>query len=415
MPKYTFDEFEKKVQAQGWGLGNGFSEADWNLAKENPDAGMSLLNYKIDHKNATTAEARALANQGANSVRSSYGNYTGGTDGSKFYLEAMSPISFQQKEAPKWEDAYGDTYKTALDGVMNFQYDSSTDPLYSQYRKQYTREGRRATEDALGTAAAASGGIPSSYATAAAAQAGNYYRAQMTDKIPELAQIQYNQALNSLSSARNARQDDYNIYLNALNQYNTDRNFDYGVHSDEIADQRYGRNEAWQNAMNAAQYGGDYSWLQKLGVTTDNNPMEWERKYTLAQLAGQYGDFSGLEALGIKPDALGLYNFNSLSSRGYSGSGGSGGGGSRGGSGGSGGGQGVSSGSGSSQKWTFTLANQVKEAAGGTALSAEAWDSIKSTYGVSDADIAQYGFTRVDEAPKLDSALGLFDWEKKYR
>lgn len=425
MPKYTFDEFEKAAQAQGWGLGNGFSEADWKLAQENPDAGMSILNYKIDYNNSTTAEGRALANEGANRVRSSYGNYSGGTDGGKYYLEALAPMDYQQKEAPTWEDAYGDTYKNALDGVLNFQYDPSTDPLYSQYRKQYTREGRRATEDTLGAAAAASGGIPSSYAATAAAQAGNYYRAQMTDKIPELAQIQYNQRLQGWNSARNARQDDYNIYLNALGQYNTDRNFDFGVFSDEIADQRYGRNEAWQNALNAWQYGGDPTWLNKLGVNTDNNPIDWERNYTLAQLGAQYGDPSGLKALGINPDALALYNFNQLASKGYIGSGGggsggysgSGGSGSYGGSTGSGGSGGESS-SGTPQKWTFTLANQVREAAGGNTLSAEVWDTIKNTYGVSDADIAQYGFTRVDPNSAIqgaDSALKLHDWEGKYR
>lgn len=385
MPKYTFDEFEKAAQAQGWGLGNGFSEADWKLAQEDPDAGMSILNYKIDYRDSTTAEGRALANEGANRVRSSYGNYGGGTDGSKYYLEALAPMGFEQEEAPTWGDAYGDTYKNALDGVLNFRYDPSTDPLYSQYRKQYTREGRRATEDTLGAAAAASGGIPSSYASVAAAQAGNYYSAQMTDKIPELAQIQYNKKLNSLNAARNAWQDDYNIYLNALDQYNTDRNFNFGVYSDEIADQRYGRNEAWQNALNAWQYGGDPTWLNKLGVNTDRNPTDWERRYNLALLAAQYGDLSGLKALGIKPDALGLYNFNSISSKGYGGSVGSGGG-----SGGYGGS--VGSGGGNSG------GNGGNSGGGGDG------SSNKSS-----------GFMTYPNYTGLDSPLILYDWEDKHR
>ena len=45
--------------------------------------------------------------------------------------------------------------------------------------------------DTLGTVAAATGGIPSSYAVTAAQQAGDYYNAQMTDKIPELEQYAY--------------------------------------------------------------------------------------------------------------------------------------------------------------------------------------------------------------------------------
>ena len=78
-------------------------------------------------------------------------------------------------------------------------------PLYSQYRKAYIREGDRAAEDALGAAAAASGGLPSSYAQTAASQAGNYYAAQLTDKIPELQQLAYQKYLN-----------DYNMLLSDL-------------------------------------------------------------------------------------------------------------------------------------------------------------------------------------------------------
>ena len=92
-----------------------------------------------------------------------------------------------------------------LNGIDTVVYDPATDPLYQNYRKQYTREGQRATADALGAAASASGGIPSSYANAAANQASNYYAAQLTDKIPDLYQLAYNQYLN-----------DYNMDLSNL-------------------------------------------------------------------------------------------------------------------------------------------------------------------------------------------------------
>ena len=50
-----------------------------------------------------------------------------------------------------------------LDAILNredFSWSKDTDPLYGQYRKSYLREGDRATADALGQAAAASGGRP---------------------------------------------------------------------------------------------------------------------------------------------------------------------------------------------------------------------------------------------------------------
>ena len=62
-----------------------FSPYDLALAQAHPEAGLSLLSLKQDYGAATTAEQRALANEAANQIRASYGSYTGGTDGSKYY------------------------------------------------------------------------------------------------------------------------------------------------------------------------------------------------------------------------------------------------------------------------------------------------------------------------------------------
>ena len=398
MPTFTYDQFQKAAQDSG--LMGEFSAADLSLAQRNPDAGMSLLKYKQDYHAATTDEARALANLGAEGIRSSYGNYTGGDNGGNFYLDPLSPSSFdggkaptyqnqyagdiadlweQQKNygsydygeaAPVYNNRYDDTIQDLIQGILNredFSYDPATDPLYQNYRKQYTREGQRATADTLGQAAAASGGIPSSYATTAAAQAGNYYAAQMTDKIPELYQLAYNQYLNDynmqlsdLGVVQGAEQSDYDKYLNELQQYNTDRAFDYnawldeynmtkdqlqtaqgleqlaytkylnelqqfntdrefnyGQLLDEIDSQTLERQEAVDNALRAAEF-GDYSFLQDMGIDTSNNPADFERQYTLALLAAEYGDFSGLEALGITPSAQNLANFSRTASGGTS-------------------------------------------------------------------------------------------------
>ena len=390
MANYTYEQFEAELKNSG--MFNQFSTADLELAKKNPDAGMSLLQYKRDYANATTDEARALAHLGAEGVRSSYGNYTGGSDGGSFYLDPLSPSSFdagtaptytnnyekdiadlyaQQKNygsfnygipAPEYDNRYDETIQKMLDDLINreaFSYDPETDPLYSQYRKQYAREGQRATQDALGAAAAATDGIPSSYAATAATQAGDYYSAQMTDKIPELYQLAYNKYLNDysmqlsdLGAVQGAEQNDYDKFLNELTRWNTDRNFDYnawmdeynriandlqtasgleqleytkflndlnqynadrqfnyGVLLDEINSQTQERNEAMEKALTAAQY-GDYSFLQGMGIDTSNNPTDWERRYNLALLGAEYGDLSGLEALGIAPNAANLNAFN---------------------------------------------------------------------------------------------------------
>lgn len=461
MPTFTYDQFQKAAQDSG--LMGEFSAADLSLAQRNPDAGMSLLKYKQDYHAATTDEARALANLGAEGIRSSYGNYTGGDNGGSFYLDPLSPSSFdggkaptyqnqyagdiadlweQQKNygsydygeaAPVYNNRYDDTIQDLIQGILNredFSYDPATDPLYQNYRKQYTREGQRATADTLGQAAAASGGIPSSYATTAAAQAGNYYAAQMTDKIPELYQLAYNQYLNDynmqlsdLGVVQGAEQSDYDKYLNELNQYNTDRAFDYnawldeynmtkdqlqtaqgleqldytkylnelqqfntdrefnyGQLLDEIDSQTRERQEDIDNALRAAEF-GDYSFLQDMGIDTSNNPADFERQYTLALLAAEYGDFSGLEALGITPSAQNLANFSRTASgsTGRSSSGGGSSGGSSGsGSGSTGGSTGTSAASAAMQRANANQGRVTSEADWNTLVAAYGEDTLRA-------------------------------------
>ena len=303
---FTYDQFEQA--ARNAGLYDTFSPADLNLAKQNADAGMSILKYKQDYKNATTDEARHLANLGAEGIRSSYGGYTGGQDGSSFHLDPMSPSSFNQQTAPTYENQYTDQTKQLLDTIVNmpaFSWDPEKDQNVQAYQKMYTREGRRATQDTLAAASLATGGVPSSYAVSAATQAGDYYAAQMADKMPELYQQAYNRYLDeysrqvqNLGLVQQAEQLDYGKFQDRLSQYNTDRVFDYGVLTDELASQRNERLEALDKAQLAGQY-GDYSFLQDLGIDTSKNDADWEKAYQMALLKAQMGDYSGMEELGI--------------------------------------------------------------------------------------------------------------------
>lgn len=78
---------------------------------------------------------------------------------------------------------------------MKWDYDPNTDPVWQALQKQYRREGDRATRQAMGQAAAMTGGMPSSYAMTAAAQAGNNYAAQLSDRLPQVYQDAYNRYL----------------------------------------------------------------------------------------------------------------------------------------------------------------------------------------------------------------------------
>lgn len=131
MPTFTYDQFQKAAQDSG--LMGEFSAADLSLAQRNPDAGMSLLKYKQDYHAATTDEARALANLGAEGIRSSYGNYTGGDNGGSFYLAPLSPSSFDGGKAPTYQNQYAGDIADLWEQQKNYgSYDyGEAAPVYN--------------------------------------------------------------------------------------------------------------------------------------------------------------------------------------------------------------------------------------------------------------------------------------------
>ncbi len=348
---FTYDQAIAKAQSAG--VWDSMSEADKKLMATNPDAGMTIVQAKIDYANATTPEARALANQRAESVRASFGEYTGGGDGAGYYKTQLSPNSFDYagaptytpdsqyesairdqynqmvnygdynygQAAPTWESRYDETKQQLLQDILNreeFSYNPETDQLTQNYQKMYAREGQRAQANALAEAAAMSGGMPSTYAQTAAGQAGDYFNAQMMDKMLELEQLAYNKYLNAenmklndldvvqgqedsdygkyltqlqqfnydrdfdyqaymdkynrlmanVQTGSGLQEQKFNEYLAALDQYNTDRNFAYGQLLDEIDSQYTEQSAAMEKALTAAKY-GDYSYLQALGINVN--------------------------------------------------------------------------------------------------------------------------------------------------
>lgn len=262
MANYTYDDFVKRAQQAG--MIDQFSSYDLDLARQYPEFGLSMLSLKQNYAGANTEQARLLANEEANRLRSSYGNYTGGRDGSLYISNGLSPSSFRSGyedaldeavrelsgyggfdftgTAPSYQNRYQEQMDSLLGEVSNpqpFDYDQATDPVWSAYKKQYRREGQRAAANAMAQAAAATGGVPSSYAVTAGQQAGDYYASQLSDALPSLYEQAYNRYLQeyaqkqqALSAVTAAEQNDYNKYLNELNQYNTDRALAYNEWQD---------------------------------------------------------------------------------------------------------------------------------------------------------------------------------------
>ena len=247
MPNFTYDGF--LTAASNAGLLGEFSQADLDTARKYPEFGYSILGLKQDIHKATTPEAKLLANEAANQLRSSYGGYTGGKYGADYISDGKIPnqidsvldkingfgsFNFDQ-ERPSYENQYAEQQQALLDAIINrpdFSWSKEDDPQWSSYKKSYLREGDRATANALGQAAAASGGRPSTAALTAATQAGDYYATQLNDIIPTLYQQaydrylnEYNMSLQDLNAVNTQEQLDYTKYLDQLGQFNTNRNF----------------------------------------------------------------------------------------------------------------------------------------------------------------------------------------------
>lgn len=313
MAKHTWEQVQKVIKDNGLF----FSDADMALAQSNPDAGMSIANYKIDWKNATTDDQKALANAGAESIRKNYGNYTGGSDGSKYYLTEPSPQTFnyqqpgisaggtqssaaqtsefknpyadQTKAAldkvlnqQAWENPYSDQQKAAMDAVTNreaFSYDPNQDVAWQNARKQYLREADRAQQDMMGQAAGLTGGMTSTAAMTAASQAGDYYRGQLNDRMVDYQNAAYDRYVNdanldfsTLDAINNMSDSDYQKYVDALgldfdrlsavnnlsqqarDEFDTDRNFKYNQWTDELGFQSDKENSSYEKEQYAREY-----------------------------------------------------------------------------------------------------------------------------------------------------------------
>ena len=250
----------------------GVSQADYD-ALSNAWAQWDAADKAGDQAGKDAAHAAAEA------IRTKYG-YSGGEDGSQ-YLQIQQPSGgFDYGSAPTYTEKYQTQIDDLLSGILNreeFSYNYLDDPLYQQLRDSYTREGNRAMLDTMGQAAARTGGYLSTAGQVAAQQANNYYMSQLGDKIPELQQLAYQMYMNDIDSDRTnlglmqgLEEFNYDKYLTDLGQYNTDRDFSYGAYRDQIGDEQYADETAYERALQRAQLlaaAGDYSGFGALGYS----------------------------------------------------------------------------------------------------------------------------------------------------
>ena len=175
-----YDRIEKPetvATAQPW--------RNWIRESGSGEKENQINHASVQQKAANAAQTSANAIAGMRipalpqtNAQTSGGNSGGGSGGTSPYVQQLN---------------------TLYDQIMNrkpFQYDLNGDLLYQQMADQYTQLGRQASADAMGQAAALTGGYGNSYATQVGNQANQQYLTMLNQNIPELWDRAYQAYLN---------------------------------------------------------------------------------------------------------------------------------------------------------------------------------------------------------------------------
>lgn len=352
-----------------------------------------MIQLKLDY-----AAGDKTANEKANAIRMQNGYY-GGVDGRLYngvmvnteglnrdqydqYVSGQEWVNGLNQELGGINSAnigqYVSQYQQQIDALSaailgrgKFSYNKDADPLYQQYKESYTRGGQRGMQDTLGQVAARTGGIASSYATAAAQQTYNNYMAELANKVPELQQLAYSMYMDELNGQRSDLSMLMGLEQDAFNRFANERDFAYGVSRDQAADSQWQQNFAYQQAMDALaqqnwqaqfdygahqdaidnqyrqdafEYGkaqdalAQQNYLNELAQAQQDN--DYDKALTIAKLLASAGDFSGYKALGMTDEQIAMLT-NAYQAELQAGSGSYSGGGSQTGGGGQTGGAGI--------------------------------------------------------------------------
>ncbi|GEM_PF-5970951 len=181
------------------------------------------------------------------------------SQGSSSYVSGGSASS-------TWANKLSSLYDTISN--RKFSYNQQEDPLYLQYQQMYERNAKLAQDNAVGQAAALSGGYSNSYAETA-------------------GQAMYNQAMNGLNEKAldlaNAAQNRYQMETdNLLNQYQMAGQMysnAYQQERDAISDKRYADEWAYQkerDAVSDSQWQQNYNYQKERDKVSDS---QWQQNY----------------------------------------------------------------------------------------------------------------------------------------
>lgn len=146
------------------------------------------------------------------------------------YYKAVYQIAKDLDQKPTYDNKYDLQLEAAYKNIVNrdpFSYNAETDPLYGTYKDRYTQLGRQAMRDAMGQAAALTGGYGSTYGQFVGQSAYGKYMDALADKSLELEDRAYqrwkdagNELYKQYSLLGDLRDTEYGRYRDAVSDYN---------------------------------------------------------------------------------------------------------------------------------------------------------------------------------------------------
>lgn len=205
-------------------------------------------------------------------------------------------------EQEQYKSQYADQIAAGLDSIVNrqeFSYDPLKDANYQSMAKLYQKQGRQASQNAMGDAAALNGGFGSSFALTASQQAQNDYNQMLASQLPALQQAAYDKYLGqhelnltALEALRAADASDYAKYRDTVADNQWKYGADYQAYRDEVGDTQ------WQTQYDRGVFESDrgFSYQQQRDKVADD---QWAKEYALSKnSAARSGGSSSGDYLG---------------------------------------------------------------------------------------------------------------------
>lgn len=214
------------------------------------------------------------------------------------YAAAISAL-----KKPTYESKYNNLIEDTLNKILNkedFSYDFNADPLYQNYKDQYTKLGKEASINAAAAASTLTGGYGNSYAGTAASQANQQYLTQLNDVIPDLYnaamnkyQMEKEDLYNKFGVVQGEEQRLYGQYRDTVSDYYSDLSdlrsghstaqaheewqaqMEYQKNRDAVSDSQWNRTFDYNAGRDTV---ADTQWQKEFDTKVD----QWQKEYELA-------------------------------------------------------------------------------------------------------------------------------------